>query len=41
MFIWFDYLNRDPLTYKSRTVEVEMDEIDEETKDRKGSEFTG
>ena len=41
VFIWFDYLNRDPLTYKSRTVEVEMDEIDEETKDRKGSEFTG
>lgn len=24
MFIWFDYLNRDPLTYKSRTVEVEL-----------------
>jgi hypothetical protein len=23
-FIWFDYLNRDPLTYKSRTVEVEL-----------------
>lgn len=22
VFIWFDYLNRDPLTYKSRTVEV-------------------
>jgi len=24
VFIWFDYLNRDPLTYKSRTVEVEL-----------------
>lgn len=32
VFIWFDYLNRDPLTYKSRTVEVRIDEVDEETK---------
>ena len=24
VFIWFDYLNRDPLTYKSRTVEVKL-----------------
>ena len=24
IFIWFDYLNRDPLTYKSRTEEVEL-----------------
>ena len=24
VFIWFDYLNRDQLTYKSRTVEVEL-----------------
>ena len=24
VFIWFDYLNRDPLTYKSRTIEVEL-----------------
>ena len=32
VFIWFDYLNRDPLTYKSRTVEVKIDEVDKETK---------
>lgn len=24
VFIWFDYLNRDPLTYKSRHLEVEL-----------------
>ena len=24
VFIWFDYMNRDPLTYKSRTVEVKL-----------------
>lgn len=24
IFVWFDYLNRDPLTYKSRNMEVEL-----------------
>ena len=24
VFVWFDYLNRDPLTYKSRNLEVEL-----------------
>lgn len=24
VFIWFDYMNRDPLTYKSRTIEVKL-----------------
>ena len=24
VFVWFDYLNRDPLTYKSRNIEVEL-----------------
>ena len=24
VFVWFDYLNRDPLTYKSRNIEVDL-----------------
>lgn len=31
VFLWFDYLHRDPLTWRSRTVEVKIDENDEKT----------
>lgn len=31
MFLWFDYQHRDPLTWRSRTTEVKINEIDEET----------
>lgn len=27
-FLWFDYMHRDPLTRRSRTIEVEINEID-------------
>ncbi|NCC01105.1 MAG: DUF4080 domain-containing protein [Clostridia bacterium] len=30
VYLWFDYLHRDPLTWRSQTIEVTIDEIDEE-----------
>ena len=31
MFLWFDYLHRDALTWRSRTIEVKIDETDKKT----------